>query len=95
MEDFFLNKPVSIEITNELDLHNFNPKEIEDLVEEYIYQCVKLDILEIRIIHGKGKGILKKKVQNILAKNPYVKNFKTASPTSGFWGATTAVLKNN
>lgn len=64
MENFYLNKPVNIEITNELDLHNFNPKEVDELVNEYIYQCVKQNILEVRIIHGKGKGILKKSRKN-------------------------------
>ncbi|MDY0361200.1 MAG: Smr/MutS family protein [Desulforegulaceae bacterium] len=93
MENFYLNKPVNIEITNELDLHNFNPKEVDELVNEYIYQCVKQNILEVRIIHGKGKGILKKRVEKILKNNPYVKSFKTASPSSGFWGASIAELK--
>lgn len=87
--------PVKIDITNELDLHNFNPGEVKELVEEYIYQCIKMNIFEVRIIHGKGKGILRKKVESVLKKSPYVQDFKTASPGSGFWGATIAVLKKD
>ncbi|MDY0133143.1 MAG: isochorismatase family protein [Desulforegulaceae bacterium] len=93
MEDFYLTKPVKLEITNELDLHNFKPGEVKELIEEYIYQCIKINIFEVRIIHGKGKGILRKKVESVLKKNTFVKSFSTASPGSGFWGATIAVLK--
>jgi dsDNA-specific endonuclease/ATPase MutS2 len=95
MEGLYLKMPVNIEITNELDLHHFAPKEVEELVEEYIYQCIKMNIPEVRIIHGKGKGILRKKVESVLKKNPYVREFRPASPGSGFWGATIAVLKKD
>jgi dsDNA-specific endonuclease/ATPase MutS2 len=81
------------EITDELDLHHFHPGEVKPLIKEYIRECRKKNIYEIRIIHGKGKGILKKRVHKILEKNQYVKDFYTAGPQSGFWGATIAVLK--
>lgn len=80
-------------ITDELDLHHFNPSEVKDLLNEYINECMEKNIMNIRIIHGKGKGILRDRVHKILAKNPFVKNFYTAPPGSGFWGATIVVLK--
>lgn len=83
-----------IEITHEIDLHHFNPKEIKDLINEYLYQCALKNMYEVRIIHGKGKGILKDRVHKILSKNPVVKNFYTAPPSSGFWGATIVHLNH-
>lgn len=84
-----------IEITDELDLHHFNPSEVKELLNEYIFQCLEKEILSIRIIHGKGKGILRDRVHKILKKNKNVLNFYPAPPSSGFWGATIAELKKS
>ena len=63
-----------------------------DVVEEYIYACVEKQIYEVRIIHGKGKGVLRRVVHSILEKHPLVADFSLDSGASG-WGATIAYLK--
>ena len=70
-----------------LDLHSFKPKEINSLIPEYITECIDSDIVEIRIIHGKGKGILRRGVHAILERDPRVISFEMAKDRSS-WGAT-------
>jgi len=71
-----------------LDLHTFSPKEVKDLVPEYIGECLRLGIMEIRIIHGKGTGTLKAIVHSLLEKDPRVASFRDAGLDAGGWGAT-------
>ena len=81
-------EPVMLSITDVLDLHTFLPKEVPDLLEDYFTECIRKDILSVRIIHGKGKGVLKKRVETLLEKHPLVKSFTPAPPEAGGWGAT-------
>ena len=86
-------KPVKIDIEDVLDLHTFKPSDVPDLLEDYIIECVKASIFSLRIIHGKGKGVQKKRVQNLLKNNPRVDSFQDAPPEAGGWGATLVELK--
>ena len=70
-----------------LDLHSFKPNEINSLIPEYITECIDRNILEIRIIHGKGKGVLRRGVHAILERDPRVISFEMAKDRSS-WGAT-------
>jgi len=85
--------PVNIPIEDVLDLHTFGPKDIPDLLEEYFIACIEARIYAVRIIHGKGTGVLKKRVQTILAKNPLVTSYRDAPIDAGGWGATLVELK--
>lgn len=76
-----------------LDLHTFKPKEIGDLVPEYLNACQKAGILEVRVIHGKGIGNLQRSVHSILSRHPAVERFATASTTYGGTGATIVTLR--
>ena len=80
--------PIEIPVDGTLDLHTFSPKEVKDLVPEYIEECLRRGITELRIIHGKGTGTLKAIVQSVLEKNPRVAGFKDAGTGAGGWGAT-------
>jgi DNA-nicking Smr family endonuclease len=71
-----------------LDLHTFNPKDIKDLIPEYIHECQKRGILQLRVIHGKGTGTLRRTVHAMLDRMPEVKHFRVAGMESGSWGAT-------
>jgi dsDNA-specific endonuclease/ATPase MutS2 len=82
---------VHIPIDGTLDLHTFDPVEVSDLLSEYIDACLETGLLEIRIIHGKGKGILRDRVHSILKKHPFVKDFRLDPGASG-WGATIVLL---
>ncbi len=86
---------VEIPIDGTLDLHTFHPKEVKDLVPEYLLACREKNILQVRIIHGKGKGTLRRIVHSVLAKDPIVASFKLADETAGSWGATLVCLHPN
>ena len=86
-------KPVEILIDGVLDLHTFQPREIKNLIPDYLRLCQDKGIREIRIIHGKGTGQLRRTVHAILGKNDMVKSFHLAGEDAGNWGATIVQLK--
>ena len=87
------DNPVGYPIDGILDLHTFQPDQVKDLVPEYLAECRKRGILQVRIIHGKGTGTLRATVQSILEKLPYVRSFRTAEEEAGGWGATIVTLR--
>jgi DNA-nicking Smr family endonuclease len=84
--------PVDLPIDGVLDLHTFQPREVKDLLPEYLHECRKKGILEVRIIHGKGTGMLRETVHAILKRMPDVVSFRCADETAGGWGATLVEL---
>jgi len=88
-------EPVKVPIEDTLDLHTFLPRDIPDLLEDYFAECLKAGVFSVRIIHGKGKGVQKRRVQGLLQNNPQVFSFKDAPPEAGGWGATLVELKRN
>lgn len=86
-------EPVKIPITDVLDLHTFRPGEVFDLLDDYFDACIEAGIFTVRIIHGKGKGILKDRVRKKLLQSPVVDYFKDAPLQAGGWGATQVELK--
>ena len=86
-------QPIQLPITGELDLHSFKPREIGDLVPEYLAACIERGIFEVRIVHGKGIGNLRRTVHAVLARLPIVESFALARPEFGGWGATIVRLK--
>jgi len=90
-----MEEPVVIPIGDVLDLHTFSPKEIPDLLEDYFSECIAAGIFSVRVIHGKGKGILKERVRSLLKKNPLVHCFSEAPANAGGWGAMLVELKED
>jgi len=86
-------EPVRIPIDGVLDLHAFRAEEVKGLVPEYLEECRKQGIYQVRIIHGKGTGALRRTVQSLLRRDPHVLSFKTADLGGGGWGATEVILK--
>ena len=86
-------QPVKIPIEDVLDLHTFRPQDIPDLLEEYFSECLRAGIHSVRIIHGKGKGIQKRRVHGLLNRIPAVLSFRDAPPEAGGWGATLVTLR--
>ncbi|MFZ0390672.1 MAG: Smr/MutS family protein [Calditrichia bacterium] len=80
-------------INGELDLHTFLPAEVKDLLPEYIRACREKGILQIRVIHGKGTGTLRRLVHSILEKQPAALNWWEEGGSGGGWGATIVQLK--
>jgi len=87
-EQFDAPEVIELPIDGVLDLHGFNPKEIKELVPDYIEECLKREIHQVRIIHGKGTGTLRRIVHSILEKHPKVREYRLAGHGSGGWGAT-------
>jgi dsDNA-specific endonuclease/ATPase MutS2 len=82
---------VEIPIEPELDLHNFAPKDVASVVEEYLEACVHKDLYEVRLIHGKGIGNLRRTVHIVLDRHKNVSSYYEAP--NGNWGATVVTLK--
>lgn len=85
-------KPVQFPIKDILDLHTFLPKDVPDLLDDYFEACVAKGIFSVRVIHGKGQGILRARVLKHLKRNPLVHTIKAAPPEAGGWGATLVEL---
>jgi DNA-nicking Smr family endonuclease len=82
-----------IPIEDTLDLHTFGPREIKSVVEEYVNAAYEAGLREVRLIHGRGKGIQRGIVQQALERHALVAEFWDA-PESHL-GATVARLRTN
>jgi DNA-nicking Smr family endonuclease len=83
--------PVRIPIEAELDLHPFAPRDIPSLVTEYINQAADRGLTEVRVVHGRGRGVQRGIVQSTLERHPRVVEFW--DDTSSHLGATVAVIR--
>ena len=81
-----------IPIEDVLDLHTFNPRDIKSVVEEYVTAAWERGLREVRLIHGRGRGIQRGIVQQALERHPLVVEFWDA-PESHL-GATVARLRD-
>ena len=86
-------EPVKLPVEDALDLHAFSPKDIPSVVESYLEAAVEAGYREIRVIHGRGIGVQKKRVQSVLSRSPLVEEYSDAPPERGGWGATLVWLK--
>lgn len=80
-------------MTGELDLHAFAPRDVVDVVGDYLDECRRLGLREARLVHGRGKGVQRAEVRRLLASRDDVASFEDAPPGSGGWGATIVRLK--
>jgi DNA-nicking Smr family endonuclease len=82
-----------IPIEGALDLHAFAPRDIKSVVEEYVNAAHDAGLSEVRLIHGRGKGIQRGIVQQALENHPLVEAFWDAAESH--LGATVARLRKN
>jgi dsDNA-specific endonuclease/ATPase MutS2 len=85
--------PVPLPLDGTLDLHAFDPADVGRLVPEWLRASREAGLTELRIVHGKGTGALRRSVEAILARDPLVRSFRTAGEDGGGWGATVIDLK--
>lgn len=81
-------EPVEIEITDVIDLHTIQPRDVQAVVIEYLHQAHQAGFSSVRIIHGKGIGVQREIVRTVLAKSPFVAGWTDAPPQAGGLGAT-------
>ncbi len=84
--------PLRIPIESELDLHTFAPGDIPSVVEEYIFEAHARGLREVRLVHGRGRGIQRGIVQRVLERHPLVLEF--SDDHEAHLGATIAILKS-
>jgi DNA-nicking Smr family endonuclease len=80
-----------VPIEAEIDLHSFAPREIASVVDEYITAAAAAGFEEVRLVHGRGKGVQRGFVQAALERHPLVLEFW--DDTASHLGATLARLK--
>jgi DNA-nicking Smr family endonuclease len=80
-----------VPLEDSLDLHSFNPRDIPSVVDEYLNAASEAGLREVRLIHGRGKGIQRGIVQKVLEEHPLVVEFWDAAESH--LGATVARLK--
>jgi DNA-nicking Smr family endonuclease len=83
--------PLRIPIERTLDLHTFAPRDIPSVVEEYLSEAHAAGLREVRLIHGRGRGVQRGIVQQVLERHGLVIEF--FDDASSHLGATIAILK--
>ena len=92
-DNFDPDLPFKIPITDTFDLHTVSPKEVKEVVQEYLTEANRLGLKALRIIHGRGIGVQREIVRELLARTEYVESYSDAPAEAGGWGATSVTLK--
>jgi dsDNA-specific endonuclease/ATPase MutS2 len=79
---------IELPIEDSLDLHTFHPRDVKELVTDWLNEVRARGFSEVRIIHGKGTGTLKRIVHGVLDRHPAVLEHRPAEESRGGWGAT-------
>ena len=85
------DEPVRLPIEREIDLHAFAPRDIPSVVQEYIDAAADAGLSEVRLVHGRGRGVQRGIVQAALERHPRVVEFW--DDTAAHLGATIARLR--
>ena len=85
--------PITVEITDVIDLHTIQPREVKLVIQEYLEQARSKGFRSVRIIHGKGIGVQREMVRSILSKTEFVCDWTDAPAEAGGWGATIVRFK--
>jgi DNA-nicking Smr family endonuclease len=83
---------VALPLEDFLDLHPFAPREIPSVVEEYLRAAREAGLREVRLIHGRGKGVQRARIHALLGRLPGIVAAHEAPAERGGWGATVVIL---
>ena len=83
----------AIPIEDTLDLHPFRPSEVRDVAVEYLNAARERGFRQVRLIHGRGIGVQRERIQSALKSLDFVESFHDADASGGGWGATVVLLK--
>jgi DNA-nicking Smr family endonuclease len=72
MED---DEPVAVPIEEQIDLHSFAPRDILAVVEDYLEAAREAGFTDVRLIHGRGKGVQRADIQRLLRDHPLVERY--------------------
>jgi DNA-nicking Smr family endonuclease len=92
-DEFDPEEAVALPLDGVLDLHAFAPRDVPDLLPTWLDACQDKGLIELRIIHGKGRGVLRRSVHAILERRDDIARFALAPEDRGGWGATLITLK--
>jgi dsDNA-specific endonuclease/ATPase MutS2 len=87
-----VDQPIRVPIESEIDLHAFAARDIRSVVDAYVDGAVEAGLVEVRLVHGRGRGVQRGVVQAALERHPRVAEFW--DDTSSHLGATIARLTN-
>ena len=85
--------PVVLPIEDAIDLPAFAPRDVVSVVDEYLRAAAARGLREVRLIHGRGKGVQRAAVQSLLRGHPLAEAFFDAPEGRGGWGATVVTLR--
>ena len=92
-EEPFVPEAVEVPIDGTLDLHTFQPRELKTLLPDYFQACRDRGIYDVRVVHGKGTGALRRSVHALLDRIEGIESYRLGGMGEGSWGATLVVLK--
>jgi DNA-nicking Smr family endonuclease len=85
--------PVVVPIEDALDLHPFAPRDVPAVVQDYVEAAAAAGFVEVRVIHGRGQGVQRRRVREVLSAHPLVAGLREATPERGGAGATIVTLR--
>ena len=86
-------EPVRIPVSDVFDLHSVTPRDVKPAVEAYLEEAHSMGLKALRIIHGRGIGVQREMVRSVLARTPFVLDYRDAPAEAGGWGATVVTLR--
>jgi DNA-nicking Smr family endonuclease len=88
-----MDEPIEVPIEDTIDLHPFLPRQIRDVVRDYLEAARARGFRQVRLIHGRGKGVQRDSIRSLLSSIEWVEAFHDADGSGGGWGATVVVLR--
>jgi DNA-nicking Smr family endonuclease len=71
-------EPVEIPVEDQIDLHSFAPRDVLSVVDDYLRAAREAGFVQVRLIHGRGKGVQRADIQRLLRDHALV---------DGYWDA--------